>query len=132
MITREVRRKAGVPVATDFANSQGTPIVVNTSTGACYTLNDSGTVVQSLIGVTNTASLTFGTIAANGVAEQTMTVTGATTGSAVCLGAPAAIESGLTWSAFVSATNTITVRAHNNTGGNVTPAVATWRATVIL
>jgi len=44
--------------------------------------------------------------------------------------APAAIEAGLTWSGFVSAADTVKVRVHNNTGGAVDPASASWTVSV--
>ena len=81
--------------------------------------------------LTNTASLNFGSIASNGTAELTITVTGAATGDAVYLGAPSTIESGIVFAGYVSASNTVTVRLHNTTGGAVDPAAATWRAVVI-
>lgn len=133
----DVRSTTSVPAVANFASASGTPLVVNRTTGIAYVLDSTDTVVEigfkSTISsiYTNTASLTFGAIASNGVAEQTITVTGAATGDTVVAGAPAALESGLTFSAFVSAANTVKIRLHNNTGGSVTPAVATWRATVL-
>lgn len=79
----------------------------------------------------STATLDFGSIGSNSTAELTMTVTGASTGDSVFLGAPSTIESGLIFTAYVSATNTVTVRVHNTSGGSIDPASATWRATVI-
>jgi len=93
-------------------------------------LTDGGTTSLHKHTITGSASLSFGSVAANGTADQTITVTGATAGQSVMLGPPAAIESGFTWSGFVSAADTVTVRVHNNTGGSVTPATATWYATV--
>jgi hypothetical protein len=89
----------------------------------------SGSTITKVL--SSTAALDFGSIAANGIGELTVTVTGALTADTVIMAAPAALESGFTFSAFVSAANTITVRMHNNTGGAVDPASATWRATVI-
>jgi hypothetical protein len=40
-----VRHKSGVPVASDFADSQGGPIIVNTVTGVAYTITEAGVVV---------------------------------------------------------------------------------------
>jgi len=77
-----------------------------------------------------TATLDFPSIGANDTAALTMTVTGAAVGDSVELGAPSTIEAGLVWCGFVSATNTVTVRVHNTSGGAVDPASATWRATV--
>ena len=59
-----------------------------------------------------------------------MTVTGASPGDVVSLGAPGAFEGNLTFCGWVSATDTVTVRLHNGTGGSIDPASATWRAMV--
>lgn len=76
------------------------------------------------------ATLNFPNIASNGIAELTLTVTGAVAGDRVVLAAPAAIEAGLTFSGFVSAADTVSIRLHNNSGGALNPASATWGATV--
>ena len=81
--------------------------------------------------ITATATLDFPYISSNHSEELTITVTGASTGDVVILGAPSAIESGLTWCGYVSAADTVTVRLHNSSGGSVDPASATWKATVI-
>jgi hypothetical protein len=81
--------------------------------------------------LTATATLDFPSIAANGQQELTITVTGAVTGDAVMLGAPAAIEAGLQWSGWVSAADTVKIRVTNETAGAIDPASATWRATVV-
>jgi|11_taG_2_1085331.scaffolds.fasta_scaffold18295_2 hypothetical protein len=81
--------------------------------------------------ITDTATLDFPSISSNSSEELTITVTGAATGDVVILGAPSAIESGLTWCGYVSAADTVTVRLHNSSGGSVDPASATWKATVI-
>lgn len=78
-----------------------------------------------------TATLDFPSIAAGSSQELTITVTGAAVGDTVALGAPAAIEAGLVWNGYVSATNTVKVRVSNITGSAVDPASATWKATVL-
>jgi hypothetical protein len=80
--------------------------------------------------ITATAALNFPSIAANTTSDLTITVTGAAVGDSVSLGPPSAPESGITYTAFVSATNTVTVRASNVTTGAIDPASATFRATV--
>lgn len=77
-----------------------------------------------------TATLDFPSIAANTTEELTITVTGAVVGSVVMLGPPSAIEAGLLWCGYVSAANTVTVRIHNQSGGAVNPASATWHVLV--
>lgn len=81
--------------------------------------------------ITATAALDFGSIATLTKADLTITVAGATVGDAVMLGLPAAPTSGIVFQAFVSASNTVTVRANNYTAGSVDPASATYRVTVI-
>lgn len=47
-------------------------------------------------------------------------------GNMVSVGAPATIETGFLWNAFVSAEDEITFRLYNRSGGTVAPATATW------
>lgn len=88
-----------------------------------------GAVIKKLLSAT--AALDFGSIAAGASADLTITVTGAAVGDAVAIGLPAAPAAGIVFFGFVSATNTVTVRAMNITGSNVDPASATYRATVL-
>ena len=82
--------------------------------------------------LTGTATLDFGSVTAASFADLTITVTGAATGDAVALGTPtAAITAGIAYTAWVSATNTVTVRAHNYTAAPLDPASGTFRATII-
>jgi len=82
--------------------------------------------------VTNTATLDFPSIAAGASADLTITVTGAVVGYSVSMGLPSAPAAGIVWSAFVSASNTVTIRASNITLIAVDPASATYRATVFI
>lgn len=88
-----------------------------------------GTTLKRLLSAS--ANLDFPSIAAHTTADLTITVTGALVGDSVSLGPPAAPVSGIIWSAFVSATNTVTVRAANITAGAIDPALQTFRATVL-
>lgn len=82
--------------------------------------------------LTNTAALNFGSVSAHSEADLTITVSGAATGDAVALGVPtASVTAGIAFTAWVSATNTVTVRAHNYTAGPLDPVSGTFRATVI-
>lgn len=81
--------------------------------------------------LTAMVSLNFPSINAAASSDLTITVAGAAVGDAVALGLPAAPTAGLVFDAFVSAANTITVRATNITAGAVDAAAATYRATVI-
>ncbi len=89
---------------------------------------NSGTAIDGH--VSNTATLDFGSTASGACSELTIAVSGAAANDTVTLGAPAAIEAGLTWSGFVSAADTVTVRVCNPTGGAIDPASATWRADI--
>lgn len=79
------------------------------------------------------ASLTFPAVAAGGVQSQTVTVRGAQVSMPVILGVPNAVQSiaGLSVGASVSAADTVTIYVKNTSGGSITPAVATWVATVL-
>jgi len=77
-----------------------------------------------------TASLAFGTITTLAQAELTISVTGATVGSSVEIGPPAAIEAGILLMGYVSTASTVTVRAVNTTALSITMATNTFRATV--
>lgn len=77
------------------------------------------------------ASLDFASIAAAASADLTITVTGVAVGDSVALALPAAPAAGLVFNAFVSATNTVTVRATNITALAVDAAAATYGAVVI-
>lgn len=88
-------------------------------------------LARSALGIiTATAALDFPSIAANAKADLTITVTGATVGDAVFLGLPAAPAAGLVFNAFVSAANTVTVRASNTSAAPVDAASATYRVVV--
>lgn len=73
----------------------------------------------------------YGSIAAGASEDQTITVTGAAVGDPVIIGLPSAIETGLVFTAFVSASNTVTLRASNITGSPINPASATFNAMVL-
>lgn len=81
--------------------------------------------------LTATAALNFASINAAASADLTITVAGAAVNDSVALGLPAAPTAGIVFNAFVSAANTVTVRATNITAGAVDPASATYRVTVI-
>ena len=81
--------------------------------------------------LTATASLNFPSISAAGQQDLTITVTGAATGDEVILSLPAAPTAGLVFNAFVSAANTVTVRASNITASPIDPAAASFGVIVI-
>lgn len=87
-----------------------------------------GVAVESVLA--NSASLNFAEIAAAASADLTITVTGAAVGDEVALGLPAAPTAGIIYQAFVSAANTVTVRATNITASPVNPAAQTFSVAV--
>jgi len=88
-----------------------------------------GTVIKSIL--TATASITFSTLLTLLSNDQTITVTGAAVNDSVILGEPAAPSAGLCFNAFVSAANTVTIRAFNVTAGTIIPGAQTFRVTVL-
>lgn len=80
--------------------------------------------------LTGSASLNFPSISAASQADLTITVTGAAVNDEVVLGLPAAPTAGITFNAFVSAANTVTIRATNVTAAPVDPAAATYSVIV--
>lgn len=78
------------------------------------------------------ATLDFPSIPANSTNDLTITVAGAVLGNGALATPNGAPEAGLTWKAFVSAANTVTVRLANITTGAINPAVRSWRADVWL
>lgn len=81
-----------------------------------------------------TASLNFPAIAADGGTQDlTVTVTGVLAvdpAPVVSLGFPSGIDAGLVFHGFVSADDTVTVRATNPTTGAINPAAFTCRVEV--
>jgi len=88
--------------------------------------NITGTLPVALISIST--SLTFGAITTGAFADLTITLTGAATTDVVfvtCISGGRGITNGkLIFEAFVSATDTVTVRAHNPTSGTITPGAA--------
>jgi hypothetical protein len=113
----------------------GTDSIISSATGAVkvttggLTIGSSGTNITAAYSAS--ATLDFPSIAATGGTQDlTITVTGAATGDRVCLGLPAAPSAGVVFNAFVSAANTVTVRATNCTGGAIDPASASYSVQV--
>jgi len=89
----------------------------------------SGVRETVMIGFTNSAALDFPATAAGGQAELNITVTGAAVGDNCFCSPNTALENAVLWNCYVSAVNTVTVRA--TFAAAVNPASRTWRATVI-
>lgn len=79
---------------------------------------------------TASASLNFPSITNATQADLTITVTGAAVGDEVVMALPAAPAAGIVFNAFVSATDTVTVRASNISASPVNPDAATYSVIV--
>jgi hypothetical protein len=103
-----------------------------TFTGPVTSLNGfiSGTGARLTSVLTGSAALDFASISAAASADLTITVTGAAVNDEVALGLPAAPAAGLVFIAFVSAANTVTIRASNITALAVDAASATYTVSV--
>ncbi len=76
------------------------------------------------------AALDFASVNDGVQADLTIAVPGAAVNDTVELGLPAAPAAGLSFNAFVSAADTVTVRITNASGGAVNAASATYRVVV--
>ena len=75
---------------------------------------------------TYSVSLNLANVAANTVADQTLTVTGLTTNSIIFVNPPA-LTTGLILAHYrVSAADTLQLRMNNTTGGAINESAATW------
>jgi hypothetical protein len=91
-------------------------------------INAASATITSIL--TGSAALNFDLTGVT-VHDLTLTVTGAADGDAVFLGVPnAAITTSVQFTAWVSATDTVTVRARTSAAGE-NPASGTFRAWVV-
>lgn len=86
--------------------------------------------VRDFLTVTKLATLDFPNIPAGTIQPLDVTIKGVKSGDTVIATPPSTIEAGLTWCAFVSANNTVTVRLHAHTTAAIDPVSAIWRITV--
>lgn len=93
----------------------------------------SGTTRKKImVGLVGTATLDFGATAAQSSSDLTITVTGAADGDLIQLGTPnAATLTNSSYNAWVSASNTVTVRFNNYSTGSQNPASASFNVSVI-
>jgi hypothetical protein len=96
------------------------------ASGATY-----GVLPQSPRTLTTTASIYFGQVNSNTTNSVSVVVTGCQVNDIVLLGLPASNPNGLAFTAHCTTTNGLEVDAVNATNGNITPATATYRITVI-
>lgn len=96
-------------------------------------VTSTGNVIEKAANISNTATLDFGSTAAGASTDLTMTVTGAAVGDVVAIGVPnGSVPATGSFMAWVSATNTVTVRYVNNAlVAAHDPASGTFKATII-
>lgn len=93
---------------------------------------DSSTVYILAKTLQGSGTLDFGSIAAGATETLTITLTGVTDGDVVSLGVPnSAKTAGLIYTAWVSATDTVSIEAYNSTGSAIDPTSATFKVAVI-
>lgn len=88
-----------------------------------------GLVLGGIISVQ--ATLTYTLIATNVTQDQTTAVSGAVLGDFVLATPTTALVAGLELTAFVSASNTVTVRIGNSTAGGITPGALVFNILVL-
>jgi len=118
----------GVHVGGDSDPGDNNLTVDGTSTLTGTVAIGGGAAIAKILSAT--ATIDFANTAAQNDDDQTITVTGATVGSSVALGLPAAPDADSCFTAWVSAADTVTIRFNNYSSGDVDPASATYRATV--
>jgi hypothetical protein len=100
-------------------------------TGKVFTSDSAGYGSWQTLALTDTATLDFGNISANGHEVLTMTVTGAALSDVVSLGIPnASIDAHASFVAWVSSANTVSVKCFNFDGSNFNPAAGLFTVKV--
>ena len=90
-----------------------------------------GVLPGSIKTLTTTASIYFGQVNSNDTNSVSVVVTGCAVNDIVLIGLPSTIDNGLAFSGHVTTANGLEIDCINATNGNITPATATYRITVI-
>jgi len=115
-----------------IAKPSGVNAVSNViSLGLIASSSTYGVLPSSIKTLTTTASIYFGQVNSNSTNSVSVTVTGCAINDIVLIGLPPAINNGLAFSSHVTTANGLEVDCINATNGNITPATATYRITVI-
>jgi hypothetical protein len=99
--------------------------------GAAQTLPPANYTLAQYADHTTTVTIAFPALADGTCSTQTVTAQGVTAASALALGLPAAIESGLMVAAAPAGTNSVVVTGCNWSGATLTPAAASYQISVI-
>lgn len=115
-----------------IAKPSGVNAVSNViSLGLIASSSTYGVLPSSIKTLTTTASIYFGQVNSNSTNSVSVTVTGCAINDIVLIGLPPAVNNGLAFSSHVTTANGLEVDCINATNGNITPATATYRITVI-
>lgn len=115
-----------------FPDSSGTLAQRVKANGVTYSADFNGVVDIGDYWLSGSATLDFGNTAAQNSADLTITVTGAANGDVVSLGVPnSSVNANTCFTAWVSATDTVTVRFNNYSSGAVDPASGTFKIKVL-
>jgi hypothetical protein len=118
--------------ASPIARPSGTNAVSNViSLGLIPSSATYGVLPSSIKTLTTTASIYFGQVNSNSTNSVSVVVTGCNLNDVVLLGLPANINNGLAFAGHVTVANGLELDCINATNGNITPATATYRITVI-
>lgn len=99
--------------------------------GTTYNTAANGVVDMNGLWINGSATLDFATTTAQTSSDLTITVTGASEGDVVSLGTPQGVAStNICYTAWVSSTNTVTVRLNNYGTTGVDPGPATFKVKV--
>lgn len=117
-------------IGTNGSNALGSLALTNLTASGTLRVGG-GTIVQNILSAT--ATLDFGSIAASSFQDLTITITGAVSGDSVTVNPIAgSATTDVVYTAWVSSSNTVTVRASNISSTTARdPASGTFRATVI-
>ena len=118
--------------ATAVSQPSGTNAISNViSTGLIANSSTYGVLPGSIKTLTTTASIYFGQVNSNDTNSVSVTVTGCAISDIVLIGLPSTINNGLAFSGHVTTANGLEIDCINATNGNITPATATYRITII-
>ena len=107
-------------------------VAASTYALATIVVDQDGRITDASNGVlAASAVLDFPATTAGGTQDLTITVTGAIDGDPVSIGVPNACATVGTFFAWVSATNTVSIRFFNPSGGSVNPTSGTFKVKVI-
>lgn len=117
---------------TPVAKPSGSNAISNViSLGLIASSSTYGIFPSSTRTLTTTASIYFGQVNSNETNSVSVVVTGCSINDIVLIGLPSTINNGLGFSGHVTTANGLEIDCINATNGNITPATATYRITVI-